>query len=121
MSSRQGVTNYTRDDIERLLSMIAREASPEECAAELHRSVGSIKVKAHQLGVGFRRARRFLIVQNLDLDERAAIFEQAFARGLPIERYVGLLLRVIAKDNLFAAILDDGAEQRAIASEPRVV
>jgi hypothetical protein len=108
---------YNRKEIELLLQMVAHDKSPSEIAGALHRSVYSIRVKARQLGVRWKRGSNFLILRNMDEADRAAFSAQAFAYGVTLEDYVGRLLQVIAHDNLFNAILDDDGDQPVSTAE----
>jgi hypothetical protein len=98
-------------------AMLDRGMSPEEIAAELGCTVGTLRVRCCRAKVSLRRngdqprRPRQPARKQVAIDMKACTFEElrvrADSRGISASCLVGRLLETIVADDLFTAVLDD--------------
>jgi len=109
--------------LEAIPALIERGMSAAEIAGTLGCTVGTLRVKCSQMGISLRRrtTRPFRDVQTLTLALPRRVMErlqdQAAAKGISNSKLISLLLEVIARDDLYAAVLD-GNEDAGTLTQP---
>jgi hypothetical protein len=109
-------TKLTDDVFRQIPELIAQGLGKNEIAARIGVTPGSLQVKCSQRGVSLRKYRPGQLTlpgdalpdQALPLSNRAlrALQAAAEARGQDAARLAGALLEIIAKDDLYSAVLD---------------
>jgi hypothetical protein len=103
---------FTEEMYGRIPAMVKAGMRREEIAGELGTSVGSLQVQCSKQGISLRRpGRQRMTLKSkevpLSLDELKALRRQARSMGKDEAQLAAELLRVIVKDGLFKAVLDE--------------
>jgi hypothetical protein len=104
---------FTPREIALLREMAGVGHSGVAIARALDRTPQAIRVKAVELGVKLRPERldqKTRII--LSPATRTALATAADRRGIPVVKLANLILKIIARDDLVAAILDDAQQRR---------
>lgn len=105
---------YSRADMQRLAEMVREGKSPRDIAETLNRSEDSVRVKISRirrlfgdLPYGYSRERKLTVrIQGIAMH---ALSVYADAHGVQTDVLACELLTVIAKDDLFKAVLGEDA------------
>jgi macrodomain Ter protein organizer (MatP/YcbG family) len=114
-------TKFTPAAVEQIVRLLDQGHSPAEIAERLGCKLGTLRLRCSQLGISLRRnrsvkRRRAQMPESqsrlqLTVSLPPAIFQelrqQAAAKGMTESRLVVALLEGIARDDLYAAVLDE--------------
>jgi hypothetical protein len=135
--------------LEAIPALVAKGMSAAEIAHAVGCTVGTLRVKCSQMGISLRRrklpdgtpkqdirhaaackvirqaAGRFRNAQTLTLELPRAVMErlrdQAALKGISNSRFVSMLLQVIARDDLYAAVLDGSEDAGTLAPREKLL
>ena len=100
--------------LEQIPRLIERGISPDEIAARVGCTSGTLRVVCSKANISLRKTERYKPGNHhaaIPVDLPGAMIgmfqREAGKRGLAVEAFASMLLKVIAQDNLYEAVLDE--------------